>query len=334
MSKRAATAEPIFGTDSFLDVTANLVGVLIVFIVLVGMRVRAIPTDADVHDDEINRRLAVLQAGIDELIRSRQGFESELEGVQRGLAAKQESLTQIQSTRIGSEHAAQSIIADSEAERLDLANLESERSNVELQLVSLTGELASAKAAPSVVRQLVHRSPISRAINSDEIHFELLGSRVAFVDLESLLEKVKLKCRLMESEIRARGRISAEAGPAGPFRIRFTIARDDMPFSQSMFYTSNSFHAKLLDWQINPVDGERGESVEEAMQPGSQLDLVLRRFSPNKHALTLWTYADSFSAFRQLRDYLSDRGYVVAARPLPMGIPIRGSATGTRSVAQ
>ncbi len=40
MSKRPTPEEPGFGSDSFLDVVANLVGVLIILIVLTGLKVR------------------------------------------------------------------------------------------------------------------------------------------------------------------------------------------------------------------------------------------------------------------------------------------------------
>jgi hypothetical protein len=45
-------------------------------------------------------------------------------------------------------------------------------------------------------------------------------------------------------------------------------------------------------------------------------------------------YPDGFDAFRQIRQDLYRRGYVIAARPLPPGSPISGSPDGTKSAAQ
>ena len=43
---------------------------------------------------------------------------------------------------------------------------------------------------------------------------------------------------------------------------------------------------------------------------------------------------DSFAAFRRLRDHLHDRGYSVAARPMPMNVNIGISSNGTQSFVQ
>ena len=50
--------------------------------------------------------------------------------------------------------------------------------------------------------------------------------------------------------------------------------------------------------------------------------------------VTFWVYPDSFSLYRELRDYLYDRDVVVAGRPLPEGIPITSSRRGSVSRGQ
>jgi hypothetical protein len=327
-------SEPAFGTDSFLDVTANLVGVLIVFIVLVGMRVSKIAVPPRTMDAEMDRRLTDLQAGINYLKTNRGALESELQELRREMRLKQDAVIDLKSRRSALTGEQHSIQGDFQAEQADLQQRDLDLSDAEARLVSLSSEFAAQKKVPTAKKEFVHRSPLARTLETDEIHLELLDSRVTFVDLNGLLERVRLKCRTMEAEIRTRSRVTGEVGPVGPFRLRFTIAREDLPFSQSMFYTSNSFHVKLVDWQIIPIEDARGELVDDANQSESQLDRMLVRHSPNKYAITIWTYSDSFSAFRQLRDHLTERGYVVAARPLPMGIPIRGSASGSRSLSQ
>ena len=54
MGKKASrnASEPGFGSDSFLDVLANIVGILIILIVLCGVRIRNSPPSADVLNDE------------------------------------------------------------------------------------------------------------------------------------------------------------------------------------------------------------------------------------------------------------------------------------------
>jgi hypothetical protein len=48
----------------------------------------------------------------------------------------------------------------------------------------------------------------------------------------------------------------------------------------------------------------------------------------------MWVYPDSFAAYRALRDYLHGRDVVVAGRPLPEGVQIASSRSGSVSRGQ
>jgi hypothetical protein len=48
----------------------------------------------------------------------------------------------------------------------------------------------------------------------------------------------------------------------------------------------------------------------------------------------MWVYPSGFETFRRLRDQLHAQGYMVAARPLPEGVPVRGSPSGSLSAGQ
>lgn len=334
MSRRASTSEPAFGSDSFLDVTANLVGVLIILIVLVGLRVAKTPPRPAAIDAEIERRLATIRGGIGDLSSERLELEQQLASLKQGLSAKQAALVGLAPGDTQNADVARTLAEQFQLEKDKLRGNDAELADARSRLVSLSREFEQTKTGVVATRKLVHRSPLSQRVESDEIHLELSADRVSFIDLAALMERAKGKSKSMEAELRARGRSIAEVGPVGNYRFRFTVGREDMPFTQSLLYGSGSFRARLTEWQVNPVQDPRGEPLEVALQPNSQLDSVLGRYSPNKYAVTIWTYSDSFAAFRRLRDHLSDRGYTVAARPLPLGVPIRGSVLGSRSFAQ
>lgn len=52
MSRRAGRGDPDFGSDSFLDIVANLVGILIILIVLAGLRAAQAPVETQIADVE------------------------------------------------------------------------------------------------------------------------------------------------------------------------------------------------------------------------------------------------------------------------------------------
>src|SRR5262245_25530599 len=169
MARRTTAAEPAFGTDSFLDVTANLVGVLIVLIVLVGLRVRKSPPPAVALDEVTAGRLAGMRGSLSDLERERLRLERDLADMPRGLTAKQAVLAGLGEDETEVESARHSIQRDVDSESLDLRTRELELAEAQSQLVSLSQEFAESKSAPVKARALVHRSPISRAVESEEL---------------------------------------------------------------------------------------------------------------------------------------------------------------------
>jgi hypothetical protein len=259
-------------------------------------------------------------------------LEQELESLRRGLTAKSAVLAGLHAAQEASKQDADSLgvdrLSEEELARISMAEL----AEAQKRLVSLAKEVET-EAPVVVTRKLVHRSPFSQRLDQRELHVELKHGHVTHIELAALLERVRVKCRELADDVRAAGRATTETSAVGPFRLRFTMVRDDLSFSESLYY-NGGFKMRLAEWRLIPHESSRGERIEDAMQPNSQLDRVLARHSPNDFAVTLWTYADSFATFRQLRDYLSDRGYVVAARPLPMQNLIGASQFGSHSVAQ
>jgi hypothetical protein len=331
--RRPATSDPAFGSDSFLDVTANLVGVLIILIVVVGVRVAQAPpgTFLAATNAELDRRLVHARSEIDQLERSRGELAAELAGARQRVAAKSCTLVQLESERQRSAETADRSTTDLEVLYAELRRQSNELAQARARLVSFADELEQLNAGAAPPRELSLRSPISRPVDSNEIHFELRGGRVTFVNLDGLMNRIRGKTNELEKELRKTGWATAEVGPVGAFRLRFTMAREDRPLAESLLYGRGY---RLVQWQVQPAAGLRGESLQQALQPGSQLARVLSQHSPDRFAVTLWTAADSFAAFRQLRDYLSDRGYPVAAWPLQPGDSIRGGINGSSSFAQ
>jgi hypothetical protein len=334
VARKTTHQEPAFGSDSFLDVTANLVGVLIILIVLVGLRVSRTPPREEQLNAESERQLAAMRDDLRRLEVTRLELRRQLERAVESHSAKSVALDGLKATAAAVAPEAARLADMIEQERGELQSHASELVGARARLVSLSRDVDERTGAVAKTRNELHHTPVSRPVELDEIQLELRAGRVAWVDVSVMMDRARAMGKEMEPELRSNGRASREIGPVGPYRLKFTLAREDMPFTQSLFYGAGSFRARLVQWEIVPVQQTRGEPVEAVASDDSQIESVLRRHSPNKFAVTIWTYPDSFTAFRQLRDHLADRGYAVAARPLPAGIPIRGSVYGTRSITQ
>jgi hypothetical protein len=132
--------------------------------------------------------------------------------------------------------------------------------------------------------------------------------------------------------------VSGTAGPAGAFRLRYVVERQRAPFEVGLGGTPDahaSFHAGLGGWDVEPVTAERGETLTASLAAGSEFRQVADTIDPQQSTVTFWVYPDSFALYRRLRDYLSERGVVVAGRPLPEGAKISFSTRrGTVSRGQ
>ncbi len=197
----------------------------------------------------------------------------------------------------------------------------------------LEKEITALRQAPRAKStSIVSRTPVSRVAVNEEFHFELRRDRISFINLTQLLNLSK-----SDAQVRLRlsdrlGVISSKVGPVGDFYLLYVLARsvqgpDDLLDRHTLRYD-------LRGWELVPVAELRGESYETIWNPVSQFSRALGRISPSSATITLWIYPDSFGLYRRLRDDLAQRGYSVAARPLPDGMAIRGSPSGSLSAAQ
>lgn len=198
----------------------------------------------------------------------------------------------------------------------------------------LKGEIATlAKAPRPKANVLSNKNPVARASDGDEHHFELRHNRVSYVDLDRLLMLVKadaqLRIRLSDS---ARV-VESQVGPVGPFSMRYSLGRS-LPSGMQELMERRGISYDLRGWEVVPEFEGRGETFEASRTPVSEYTRAINRISPLKGSVTFWIYSDSFPLFRKLRDDLQARGYLVAARPLPDGMAIRGSPSGSLSAGQ
>jgi hypothetical protein len=128
--------------------------------------------------------------------------------------------------------------------------------------------------------------------------------------------------------------VAGEAGPVGDFSIRYQVVPVGLGLASRYGPATLDAEYSLAGYEIVPLRSRRGEDVRAMMEPASQFGRAVNQLDPQRDTITLWVYPDSFEVFRQVRDMLHERGFMVAARPLPDDMPIRGSPSGSISAAQ
>jgi hypothetical protein len=366
MSRRVSF-DPGFGSDSFLDILANMVGILIILIVIAGVQVARAPVAAflpeappeeaeEIPEPELEPVPIEVTEPEPEIVLEPEvetnappaEFSAALRALEAELARlrdlKIESEARIRST-LGTTQAAEDQIARAEESMRDqLQALEENRSEVaRLQqslgdrketLTGLLAEFEEARNARAPVQQIRHRlSPVSQEVQGDEIHFRLMGNRVSVIPLTQLVERVKSQVERQKDWLARHSRNQGVVGPIDGYSLRYVAERQQLSAMEERKLGYGAFRIGVASWELVPDAGMPSETAEQALRRGSRFVVALQS-APEKASLTFWVYPDSFGLYRQLQEAAHAEGFLVAARPLPEGVPIAGSPHGTRSAGQ
>lgn len=333
---RTQDESEVAGQDSFLDVVANIVGILILLVMVVGLRTAQKSREQAEPAPAVSPTVtaAQLESSYKQLV-SRHARVEDLIG--RANDARREAL---EADAVRQDLAGYVAAADEEVQQKKERLSENQRRDLELreqlyraqtQLEQLTREQISlASYAPQVETVENLPTPLAKTVSGEEVHIRLAAGRAAVIPLDELLEEFKADAEANLWRLQSRDHATVTIGPLEGFRLRYRLLKSG--------YTTRSGAAgaivQLDRWQLLPDASAAGEPVDVAIQPDSRLMQKVQRRRPHGTTVTIWTYPDSFAEFRELKRALYDRGYATAGRPLPEGKLIGGSPRGTKSAAQ
>ena len=202
-----------------------------------------------------------------------------------------------------------------------------ERDKIQKQLSTLR-QLPRPKST-----SILSKAPVARPASGSEYHFELRRNRITYINLEKLMELTRADAQIRVRMSDRSPAVSNKIGPVGAFSLEYELVRA-VPGSMEELLERKNIRYELAGWELVPESDPRGESYESTRGPLSEFSRMINRVSPERSTVTLWVYPDSFTLFRQIKADLAERGFSVAARPLPEGMTLRGSPMGTQSAAQ
>jgi hypothetical protein len=203
------------------------------------------------------------------------------------------------------------------------------------RLGELESEAAAAESAPAPSEDVeCYPTPLSQEVNGLEFHFRLRNNRLAQIPLDSLLWKMKSDAQTKVERLRDVWDFTEVVGPEGGFRLRYTIEKIERSPETLKKTDRGLFFAQLRRWTLIPESDDMGEPIDRALADGSQFREALANPRAKSATFTIWTYPDSFDAFRKVKKALYRLGYAVAARPIPEGVLIAGAPEGSKSAAQ
>ncbi|HEY5314012.1 MAG TPA: hypothetical protein VIK18_15890 [Pirellulales bacterium] len=320
-----------FGSDSFLDIVANMVGILIILVIVAGLRARRADNGAAVDN-------TALAGQVESLAIETRNLEGEVLNLSKEIEAIQEtdSLRHLERDTLAFAVAACQRDLDERRKTLDVHareqyDLTRALAQAEDGLELATTELArSVNVVPEAVNKIeTYPTPISRTVLGREIHFQLKGGRVTLVPMEELVKLFEIDAQDKIERLRHQATIVETIGPLDGFWLRYTLERIDVPMPGGATASRLAYGFKLY-----PASPDLGETCDDALRSGSQCRTALAKLPTSGTTVTLWTYPDSFAAFRALKKDLYLLGFSVAGRPMPENQAIGASPNGSKSSAE
>lgn len=332
------------GHDAFLDIVANLVGILIILVVVLGtqstavieeINERALEQDAAdqfATDEQLaslaqhSMRAAAAQADSDRFENKVKQFDREVQARQQQRAVLMDLLAEAKSAW---EEQKKSLDQDTTRQ----AALLSELKSAESKLAQFEGERKRLENQPAPVVAVEHLpTPMAKTVFGDELHFRLKDNRLSLVPIDKLISEIRRDFARVAPSSR-QGQLSAAVGPVRGFVARYRMNKGREMVSQGG-QLQMSTRIQLVGMTLEPLQEPHGQPLEQMLSAGGELDIELAGRNPGSTTITVWVYPGSFAAFRKLKEHLYAKGFATAARPLPYDHPISGGPSGTRSNAQ
>lgn len=347
------------GLDSFLDMITNLVGILVILVIVAGMRgkeqaVAAFseqPPALNIATKETPQqpaKPAVDPAKLQQVRGEAERLASEHRETERQMAELERQGEMLQAEHDRHRRAQSQLTELIALGQVRLNELRAKLSgdaqqdfDVQRQIQAATAELQQLEQAAATaittsaptIEIAANGTPISKIVDGDEVHFQLRGGRIAYVPMEELVELARREMKPELDRLKTLSQLqeATEREFSTPAKRGFEM-RYALMFAADR--AGNRVSISMSRFEIHPVQSYLGETPAEALAAQSQFRTDIRKFGPRTTTITLWTYPDSFAAYRAVQDELRRAGYQVAGRLMPPSVPIGGSPQGKKSLAQ
>lgn len=345
------------GQDSFLDIVANLVGIMIILLVIVGAHATHAsqdaadtleaddPTEAEFAD--LNQAIATAENSVAklrqdnsdlydqieqenkisaEMTTRRHQMLMEVELLKQATEEKKAQLTQRLATWEAKDREEQvKRVAFEEKKRL----LQRELSDVK----RATQAVAATLAQPPRDTIEHHPNPIARTVFTNEVHFRIADGKISYVPMDELIASMKSEWKLKAEKLVSAANTIETVGPREGYRLQYQLGLQTVTERTEL----GPVQRNVIQFQrfvILPQPDLVAEPVAKALDAGSQFQQRLGAFEPAETTVSIWVYPDGFSDHQQLKNWLYKSGYQVASWPLMPGRPISGGPDGLKTSAQ
>ena len=335
--------DAIGGQDSFLDIVANLVGILIILVVIVSAQARSVSKeivdagDLEAQFVEKKTELKKLRSQVTKMTVDNHELEKDIveeKRLTKSLADERHAklmLLERASQKIESE------TAEWDSYRKKDFDAQEKITDLKQQLTETQREVAAwenrvAEMEINRVEEIEYfPTPIAKTVFTEEVHFRLSGGRISYVPLDELVDKMKAQWNVVAEELASTNQTISTVGPLNNYRLQYTLVKSRSAGN------GNAVPREVIKFDrfvIIPTVEELGEPVNDQLLTQSQFLRQLTGRRPEKTTISIWVYPDSFGELAKLKQHLHEEGFQVASWPLEFNRPISGGPNGFKTSAQ
>ncbi len=328
-----AVREITTGQDSFLDIVANLVGVLIILVVIVGAQattaLKQVEPESAIAEqiESVNQQMVAATNTVKNLEADNHDLESDIQ-------------TQLMLAAVASENRHKTLVGlevvrqEVEAQRKMLSQEQqqqfdrfSERAQLQDTLDRISRETKAISVnARSVVNKTIehHPTPISQTVFTNVIHVRLINGRLAVVPVDLLTDQMKSEWKVKAAKLRNRPGVSSTIETVGPidnFRLQYELE-------------ASGRRIQLARYHIIALSENLGRPTTEMLQSGSVFMEQLSKYVPEDTTISIWLYPSELKDHRLLKNWLHQRGFKVASWLQEPGQSISFGPQGSHVSAQ
>ncbi len=310
--------DEIPGGDSFMDIVANIVGILVLLVVVVGVRAgRDVVMPPEVISDDVEA-IASLESKLEEQLRQVRREQSEiaqltgkvastLGEVERREAVREAAV--LYNTKLRAElDEARNALSDDDQRSLQDHN---EIAQAQLTLDRLTREqvaLSAVEPAPEAKVVEVAPTPIVDGKVDQTISFRLQNDRLVYVPTTELTDL--LRAKLNAPIVRSPTETVVTKERVGP--VEGFVGEADIGWSVRSNGAQVAVRRELDRFVLREVTPLRGEEPEQALAPGGYVRSRIDLLDPELHVIEIFVYGDSFDTAPEVIQQLRERGFRVA----------------------
>lgn len=329
------------GQDSFLDIIANLVGILIILVVVVGAQAKKswIKTEPNSSDtakiEELRTDLEKTRTTVTKLTTDNRLLEEQIDReVELGtqLAIKRHRLL-VQLDLMKEK-------VEQEKDQLDTQrqvqfDKNVRKASLETQFAEIETEFNAVRTVAAPKTEIIEHypTPIAKTVFSDEVHFRLSAGKLSYVPMDELSDLMKTEWRVKAEKLKQSPTTLETIGPIDGFRMQYELEAVSIT-RPTEFGDAVQQVVRLSRFVLVPVVDGTGETVSQAIQENSEFRQQIEQRPAGKTTVSIWVYPDSFFEFNELKKWLRGEGYQTACWPLSEGSLISGGPNGFRTSAQ